>query len=343
MKSIIQLLIAIFIAFTLQAQPKNKNRKLNSEEHNSYSENTIKIVSTPNPSLFPLLLAMADEPGLQVELIPVGKSSELVAQLNSKADGEISMTFVAANQMVKASVPDLRLLEIVYWSGFYELTSIPVKSFQDLKGEKLIVSGPVGSGKEGGPDLIFKAALKRESLSVDDFNVSYMPVNKGTETIMSGEADAILLVEPASSGLIMMSKMKAGVKLENKLNIQGIFSGYTSWDTNQLPLGGLSMKISSLNDESKKQQIEKLRKAYLAASNKMENISFSDARKISGLLERFYGNILENNIPPIVIRKASVSGNYVYRSDIRVESIKQDLNSFIEEILGEGPSEKFYE
>lgn len=85
------------------------------EETKAYK---LEIDSTPNPSLFTLLLAMADNPSFPVELIPVSKSSKLIEQLNGEAGSEVSITYVAANQLVQGKTRPIKLTSVVYWPSF---------------------------------------------------------------------------------------------------------------------------------------------------------------------------------------------------------------------------------
>ena len=124
----------------------------------------IRIVATPNPSVLPLLLAMANEPDLPVELVPVRSGAEAAKALASGGEGLISMTWVAASESIRAVAPDLRTVSVDYRRGFFALSpsDLHVSRLADLGGRNILVSGPAGGGRNGGPDILFRALMRRE-------------------------------------------------------------------------------------------------------------------------------------------------------------------------------------
>ncbi|HQT25472.1 MAG TPA: hypothetical protein PLK99_02590, partial [Burkholderiales bacterium] len=68
----------------------------------------LRVVSTPNPNVFPLLLAMSENPGLPVTLVPVATGNDIVNAFSSGlGDALLSMTYAAAQDVVTGKVPRL--------------------------------------------------------------------------------------------------------------------------------------------------------------------------------------------------------------------------------------------
>lgn len=337
------LILKLLLILSISVNGQNQKFKKRFKDTQQTVSTQINIVSTPNPNLFPLLYVMAEHPELNIELIPVGKSSELTEQLNKQADAMVSMTYVAAKQVLTNKVPDLQLLSVVYWSGFYEITEKNIKSFEDLKGKKIIVSGPVGSGKNGGPDVIFKAALKKSGFDIDtDFQIEYLPVNEGMEKVKNGKASAILLAEPAGTGFKMMMKMKAGKSVEKTVNLQSILSESSAWDKNLLPLGGFSAKQSSLSDAKKGKVIRKINQLYQKAANEMMSANVFQLSKISKFFKEYYKKMVGNGLPPMVLKKAITQKSLVYNGGFKINKNMNELNKFFELLLGEKLPESFF-
>lgn len=267
----------------------------------------IRIVSTPNPSVLPLLLAMAREPDLPVELIPVGGGSEIAPAFREKgADGLLSMTWVAASQ-ARSNVPDLKLVAVDFWRGFFELTPADsgVTRLADLQGKNLLISGPVGGGRDGGPDYLFMGMMKREgfdstnytegpvtlkigdkTLSTTrrvyhdgDFRIYYLPAMDAAKVLISkmpldnGDdgpgnekpASGAFMVEPATNGIAMNGMMK-GEDLDRGIDVQKVFTGFRAWEPTELPLGGLSLRASVWDDPERARNADRVIDAYNRAA-----------------------------------------------------------------------------
>lgn len=349
----------------------------------------IRIASTPNPSVLPLLLALAREPNLPVTLLPVSNGSEIdQAFATRNAEGLLSMTWVAASKASNGSVPDLTLISVNFWRGFFELTpqNPSVANFADLTGHNLLLSGPVGGGRNGGPDTLFRAALKRAgfnpdiyqentvSLNIDgtpvsvvrrhydsgDFRVYYLPVTAAVSVLNSGQtlddgdgnplndlpASGSFMVEPAATGIVLQG-MAANVTYRKAIDIQTLFMGYTRWPSTQLPLGGLSIRASVLNDPNRASGIQRLRAAYeqaaddLMAARGHPSEMMDLTRLIADQVSRYYGQY-GLSLPGPVIAAAVTNGSLVYRTDLSNTRILPDLIGFHAELLGNAPPIGFY-
>ncbi len=267
----------------------------------------IRIVSTPNPSVLPLLLAMSDHPDLPVRLIPARNGEEITKTL-SGADGLVSMTWVA--EADRKFVPDLKLVSVDYWRGFFMLTpkSLHVSRLADLSGSNLLISGPTGGGRDGGPDLLFKAFMKRAGYDPSthsektvrivlgnrtipvvrrvypdgDFRVYYLPAMDAAKVLVSRAklddgsgnpaesrpASALFMADPAASGIVMEGRME-GVTIEKSIDVQAQFAGDSGWQEGELPLGGMSLSSSILSDPVRGRDARRIVEAYEQAAEEI--------------------------------------------------------------------------
>ena len=65
------------------------------------------------------------------------------------------------------------------------------------------------------------------------------------------------------------------------------------------------------------------------------------SKTISAGITRYYGQY-GLSIPPAVIAAALATGHLVYRTDLSVNDIHGDLNSFLTEVVGSQPPASFY-
>lgn len=329
-----------------------------------FSQERLRVAATPNPNLFPLLVALKDDPTLPVEIVPVGNGSEIdKAFAGGKADALLSMTYTAAEKVISGEIPDLRLVYVGLWKGFSEVTyrKDHIQSFRDLRGKGLIVAGPTGGGKNGGPDLIFQAALKRSGMTVVDFKVCYMSVmdaakllkkramlntNPHCDLSFDFPAAGISLVEPASAGMIMQSLMpfSTAKSMERSIDFQDLFTDYTAWPTDQLPHGGLSVTGAVLDDPARERVVATVLSAYKKSVDKINNANRFQARNISKTISegiaRYYKKY-KLDLPAPVIRVSIVRKKLIFRAHAAA-SIQPDLNRFLTEVVGAAPPPHFY-
>lgn len=316
------------------------------------AEPLLRIAASPNPNVFPLLIALHDHPDLPVRLIPVKNSAGIDAAFDQGADGMLAMTYAIAQKAQDGHVPDLALAGVYFWRGFFEITLTGAHSFKDLKGKGLIVSGPVTGGMGGAPDLLFKAALARDGTSPSDFSICYLPVMQGVQLLESGKpmdsnlacqggmpAAGILLVEPASSGLVLKSSMPlgSGKSVQRSIDLQKLFGSYTSWQPDELPHGGFAIRRSALNEPVKRAQYFAFMKAYQEAIDKINHADgmFSRirlGRTISSEMDKYFGQY-QTNLPAIVVADAIGNGEMRFRDDRTLSSVQTELTSFLAEVL----------
>jgi hypothetical protein len=328
------------------------------------AQDKLRIVATPNPNVFPLLVAMADDPSLPVEIVPVADSKEMDDVFKrGQADGLLAMTYTIAEKVATDKIPDLRLVFVGLWKGFSEITykKDEVKNFKDLRGKGLIVAGPTGGGKNGGPDFIFRAALKRSGMTTADVHVCYLPVmeavkllkeqvplnsNSHCDPSFSMPASGISLVEPAATGLIMQSMMSDSNAsgMERGVSIQSLFTGYTAWPNDQLPHGGLAILGSVLDNPEQAKLVGEVLAAYKKAAEEIGTArgfhAMHVAKVISAGIEQHF-QAYKLDLPAMVVMAAMVRGNLEFRSDAPV-TIQDDLNRFLTEVTGASPPKSFY-
>jgi hypothetical protein len=330
---------AIFLAWSVSAWCADK-------------EQPLQIVATPNPNVFPLLIALEENPDLPVHLIPVPDGNGIDDAFKKGADGVLAMTYASAQEAVSGKVPDLELQGVYFWRGFFEITIPDVHSLAELRGKGLIVSGPTSGPNGGAPDRFFQAALWRAGLFPEDFNVCYLSIKKGVDLLESGKpmnsekvcngtdsAAGILLVEPASSGLLMKSSFSlfSDQKLHRGIDMQKLFTGYKSWNADELPHGGFAIRRSALANPVKKAQMEAFIKAYRAAIDRINAADdlFSRLRIswiISRGMKKYYGQY-EINPSILAISKSMGNGEMRFRNDRPVSKMRADLDKFLKEVL----------
>lgn len=327
----------------------------------------LRIVATPNPNVFPLLLAMARQPSLPVTLVPIADGAQIdTAFAAGQGDALLAMTYTTAKKVITGKVPDLQLLRVNLWRGFSELavSGAAVTNFSQLVGKGLLVSGPTSGGKGGGPDLIFQAAIKRAGYKVADFKVCYLPVMKAAPMMagqlnMNSQPDcdpsfnfapsAISLVEPAATGLVLQTLMQpvaGSVALERAIDVQTLFTGFTAWPPAQLPHGGLAVLGSVLNDPARQSALSPVLTAYDAAVREIAAASTLRARGevaqiISAGIAKYYGN-LGLELPAPVIAAALMNNELVMRGDLGLVAVQADLHRFLTEVVGSAPPASFY-
>lgn len=327
----------------------------------------IKLVSTPNPNVFPLLLAKARNPSLPVELMAVASGSDIdQAFANEGAEALLSMTYTAAQKVTSGKIPDLQLAQTYFWRGFWQVapTTANIKSFDDLVGKGIIISGPTSGGKGGGPDFIFQAAVKRAGHTMADFKICYLPVMQGAPMLSQQQAmnsnpacdpsfafppTAISLVEPAATGLKMQAMMNSSgaTTLDKAIDVQTLFTGYRDWPASQLPHGGLSARKAVFDNATKAAALTSVMKAYAAAVQEINDattrpIKLAEiSRIISAGITTYYGQY-GLDLPPPVIGKALIQKDMVFRNDLPNAAVKTDLQNFLNEVVGNPVPGSFY-
>lgn len=322
---------------------------------------SVGLVSPPNPHVFPLLLAMARDPDLPVRLMPVAESREADALLQSgEAAGMLAMSYIAAKKRVSGTVPDLMLHSLNFWRGFYQVAGEDVRSFADLRGKRVVVSGPVGNGQGGGGDIIFQAAARRSGLDpATDFDVAYMPLAAGSAAVASGEAAAITVPSPGSTGLVTRSllarrpamaamarlrgvEVGESVPLAAHIDMQRIFAGFTSFPEAQLPLGGMAVTERALANIDTRQRLEAIKRAYDEASALFTQNPGAHAETVSALFQHHYASIGAGGPPAMLLERAVTQGDLVYRADVPIAQVRSDLGAWIGELIGATPDASFF-
>lgn len=326
----------------------------------------IRVVSTPNPNVFALLLAIARQPALPVTLVPIGDGAQIDSSFAAgQGDALLAMTYTMAKKVNTGKVTDLQLLRVNLWRGFSELalSSAAVTDFSQLIGKGLLVSGPTSGGKGGGPDLIFQAALRRAGRSIADFKICYLPVMQaapmlaGQQKMNSNPAcdpsfdfapTAISLVEPAATGIVMQTLLptsSGAAPLQRAIDFQALFTGYSAWPATQLPHGGLAVLGSVLGDPARQAALRSLLSAYdaavaeIAAASPVQGMQI--AQIVSAGITKYYGN-LGLELPAPVIAAALASKELVIRGDLGLAAVQPELDRFLTEVVGAAPPAAFY-
>ncbi|HFS85502.1 MAG TPA: hypothetical protein ENK72_02670 [Epsilonproteobacteria bacterium] len=346
---------------TTQTQAKDQDFTDKNETTGTQTQGNpaLRVVSTPNPSLFPLLIAMSENPTLNASLVPVSGSSTINSAFqNGKGDALLSMTFVAAKKSNDASIEAMHLHSVNFWSGFHTLTHQEdnISSMDDLVGKNYMISGPVGTGENGGPDIFFQAAMRAVGKSATNFTMYYQSLNEGyqtfgNKTVMDdGEkVSGYHMVEPAASGIIM-NGMMGSYSAVRSVDMQALINdveGYTAWSNNELPLGGFSIAARVDNNSSYDATVSSVLTAYnnaaqalMAAKGSLRKLQ-QYGSVISNGIARYYGDY-NVSIPVPVIVAAIRNGKLVYKDNVPMESIKSELDTFLEFVIEDEVAEEFY-
>ena len=328
----------------------------------------LRMVSTPNPNVFPLLLAMKRNPQLPVSLVPVGTGSDIVNAFSSgQGDALLSMTYTAAQDVTSGKIPQLELVSVNFWRGFWILApkSAQISQFSQLANEGVLIAGPTAGGKGGGPDLIFQAAARQAGMGASSFNLCYLPVmqaapmmvqqqpmnsNSACASTDSMAPTGISLVEPAATGLVMQSKMSTAsnaVAINKAIDVQTLFTDYNAWPHTELPHGGMSVLAPVLDDPQRLPVVNTVLAAYRAAVQDMMAarnhplILMLISRAIANGITTYYGQY-GLSIPAPVIAMAIQSGNMVFRDDLSINAVQPDLGLFLTDVVGSAPPASFY-
>ena len=325
----------------------------------------VVVVATPNPNVFPLLLAMARNPNLPVKLVAVADGAGIdTAFATQNADAVLAMTSTIAAKVASGKVPPLRLTDATLWRGFTVMVmgDVPAPALADLKGRGFIISGPTSGGQGGGPDLLFQAAMKRSGLAADDLKICYLPVKTGVDWLMNRKplgdhancepdkdvpAAGMLLVEPAVSGLTLMSRLPWKPRVDARIPIEPIFSGFKAWPANQLPHGGLAVRVATLDDTSRAAAVLQVRQAYAAAIDEINAAHGSAiaryrlARVVSSGFKEHFGSF-GLDLPALALANSLSEQALLYRRDLAVPALAGDLEKFLTEVVGRSLPASFY-
>ena len=114
---------------------------------------------------------------------------------------------------------DVKLLNILTRGLNYLFTKDEdIKSFDDLRGKKLIVPF-----KNDLPDLIFQILCQKLGVNISQINIHYAAnPPQATQLFITGEFDAVLSQEPLASALGLLAS-KNGVKVFRQIDIQKLW------------------------------------------------------------------------------------------------------------------------
>ena len=144
----------------------------------------------------------------------------------------------------------------------------------------------------------------------------------------------------------MMSHLPFKSKVTSVIKIESIFSGFNSWPSDQLPLGGIGVRIATLEDKSRTEDLARLISKYYEAIDEINNarnnvITLSSiSREISDEFEEKFIN-LNIKLPWIPLMSSLKEGDLRYRNDLSLKDTHHEIKLFLEEILQHNVSEIF--
>ena len=220
----------------------------------------------------------------------------------------------------------------------------------ELERTVLAVSGPLGSGRNGPPNRLLAAALRNGGVDRAKVATCFAPVKEASAALVSGGSltcdaappsspHAILVAEPAASGIILMSKMKGGARLTKAVDLQTSFGPSGSWPRGQLPLGGLSCSRDLERDPDGAEAARALVAAYERGAATIEAAAgrmlraMRAARTIASGIDRHFG-AFGLDLPAPVVFSALRSGDLVFRGGARAPALVADTRRFLANVIG---------
>src|SRR3546814_14159501 len=102
----------------------------------------------------------------------------------------------------------------------------------------------MGSGRNGGGDIIFQAAARRANLEPGrDLEVEYMPAKAGIAQVAAGQEAGITIPSPGSTGMVLRSAMGAAGGRNfalSALAMPHVFTGFRRLPRGALPHGRIT-------------------------------------------------------------------------------------------------------
>jgi len=292
----------------------------------------LRIVVPPNPNAMPLFVVLADNPDLNLEVIPVPGVPELTAAMQGKkADVVLFFSAAGAKLYIKDALPNLRLWNVNVWRALYLVTTPEISSLEDLQGKKILASF-----QGGAPDLVMRAAMRQAGFDPDaDFQLEYLPSAQVSQLLLAGKGEAALQPEPQITQLVGKAKNQS-MSLNASIDLQADF-GSASWENGQAPLGGIFVLQSVLDDPARRALFEEFAAAYdTAAANIMQ-----DPAATAPVIAQGYADYFGATLSPNAIQKALENETLLFGSRDTSE-LRPDLDDFFTQIIGSTPNDNFY-
>lgn len=182
MKKIISVLTAGVLAFSLTACGKKSD-----------DSNTIKIAYLPiTHSLAVLETAdeLAEQTGLQVELVKYGSWNELMDALNSgRVDGASVLIELAMKS--KEQGIGIKAVALGHKDGNVIIASNAINSAEDLKGKTIAIPH-----RQSSHNILLNDALATAGLTINDINVTELAPTEMPSALASGQIDGYCVAEP---------------------------------------------------------------------------------------------------------------------------------------------------
>lgn len=194
MKKIISGLTAGVLLFSLTACGKKSD-----------DSNTIKIAYLPiTHSLSVLETAdeLAEQTGLQVELVKYGSWNELMDALNSgRVDGASVLIELAMKS--KEQGIGLKAIALGHKDGNVIITSLDIISAEYLKGKTIAIPH-----RQSSHNILLNDALATVELTIDDINVTELAPTEMPSALAGGQIDGYCVAEPFGAKAISLGAGK---------------------------------------------------------------------------------------------------------------------------------------
>ena len=289
----------------------------------------------PTAHVMPLFVVLSQKgnefDGLNIEYVPVTGPDQMTALLsNGEVDILLSQIITPA-KMYMAEIP-IRLYSISMTKGFYLVAGEDISSWEDLKGQRILMPNPAS-----GPSQLAFASMKEAGFDPEaDFAIENMPSSQIIQLMVAGEAPAAVISEPQVTIVINKSKNQSDISYKPAIDLYSVYES-DLWEAGQLPLDGVSVVQNILDDEASTQAL----KTFVSAYNESIKFMLANPEEASKLIGAQLSEHCDSKINPMALQKTFDSGRLLYDPRPVVEFLP-DIDSYIELVLGTEVDEGFY-
>lgn len=157
------------------------------------SQNVVKIAYLPITHSLAVLEAaeeLAEQPGVQVELVKYGSWPELLDALNAgKVDGASVLIELAMKSRQEGV--GIKAVALGHRDGNVIIVSEDINSAGDLKGKTFAIPH-----RQSSHNILLNDALAKGGLTIDDINVTELAPTEMPSALASGQIDGYCVAEP---------------------------------------------------------------------------------------------------------------------------------------------------
>ncbi|NCC31197.1 MAG: ABC transporter substrate-binding protein, partial [Chloroflexia bacterium] len=291
----------------------------------------------PTPHAMPLFAMLAQQglsfPAFNLEYVPGSEATQTSALL---INGEVDLMLgqiIQTARMQTTAVPDLRLWSTSMSKGFYVMAGEGVNSWQDLLGQRILMPGPTS-----GPSNLAMASMRAAGYNPEqDFAIEHLPASQIVQLMVAGEAPAAVIAEPFVTMIVNRSRNEGKAPISPApIDLYALYAS-DQWRVGELPLDGILVLQSVLDDPERRAAFEAFATAYHVSSAYI----LANPTEASTLIAAQLDEQCDSMIQPKLIQTALESGRLVYAPNQAVDLLP-DLDTYIELVLGQEVNDVFY-